>query len=258
MKNIFVCFISLLIIQSGRAQQKTDSAIVAKDTSMAARPAQHDSVIVLAHDLRLGIDLSRIAMPFLQPGRRDAEVSADMQIIPNWYGVVELGYHQMQINKPDLFQYQSHGYFYRIGVDKNILPPGQNNHRHDIAYFGFRLGHAVLQQTVSSYHITDTVWGNVDGSIPRQTIQGLWLEFVAGLKIQIATYVDLGWSVRGRTLLNHPEQKTNVPPYVIPGFGKGSSRQAFDFNYSLFFCIPIFNSHYTLHHHASQHHTGNP
>lgn len=258
MKNIFVCFISLLIIQSGRAQQKTDSAIVAKDTSMATQPAQHDSVIVVAHDLRLGIDLSRIAMPFLQPGRRDAEVSADMQIIPNWYGVVELGYHQMQINKPDLFQYQSHGYFYRIGVDKNILPPGQNNHRHDIAYFGFRLGHAVLQQTVSSYHITDTVWGNVDGSIPRQTIQGLWLEFVAGLKIQIATYVDLGWSVRGRTLLNHPEQKTNVPPYVIPGFGKGSSRQAFDFNYSLFFRIPIFNSHYTLYHHASQHHTGNP
>ncbi|QOR74944.1 MAG: hypothetical protein IMW88_05985 [Thermoflavifilum sp.] len=258
MKNIFVCFISLLIIQSGRAQQKTDSAIVAKDTSMAAQPAQHDSVIVVAHDLRLGIDLSRIAMPFLQPGRRDAEVSADMQIIPNWYGVVELGYHQMEINKPDLFQYQSHGYFYRIGVDKNILPPGQNNHRHDIAYFGFRLGHAVLQQTVSSYHITDTVWGNVDGSIPRQTIQGLWLEFVAGLKIQIATYVDLGWSVRGRTLLNHPEQKTNVPPYVIPGFGKGSSRQAFDFNYSLFFRIPIFNSHYTLHHNTSQHHTGNP
>jgi hypothetical protein len=244
-------------MQPGRTQLKTDSAVVVKDSSVVAKSKQYDSVVVVAHDLRLGLDLSRIAMPFLQPGRRDVEVSADMQIIPNWYGVVELGYHHMQINKPDLFQYQSQGYFYRIGADKNILPPGANNQRHDMAYFGFRLGHAILQQTVSSYHITDTVWGNVNGSIPRQTIQGLWLEFVAGLKIQITKYLDLGWSVRGRTLLNHPEQKTNVPPYVIPGFGKGSNRQAFDFNYSLFFQIPVFNSHYTLHH-TSKHHIENP
>ncbi|MBX5438619.1 MAG: hypothetical protein IRZ29_03650 [Thermoflavifilum sp.] len=244
MKNIFVCFISLWIVQAGLAQQKTDTVTAAKDTAIIAR---HDSVIMVAHDLRIGLDLSRIAMPFLQPGRRDVEASADMQIIPNWYGVIELGYHQMHIDKTDLFQYQSHGYFYRIGIDKNILPSESNPYRHDIAYFGFRLGHAVLQQTVQHYHITDTIWGNVDGSIPRQTVQGLWLEIVAGLKIQIAKYVDLGWSVRGRTLLNHPERKTNVPPYVIPGFGKGSNRQAFDFNYSLFFRIPLFQTAYIFH-----------
>ncbi|MCL6523700.1 MAG: DUF6048 family protein [Thermoflavifilum sp.] len=244
-RNIFVCFISLCLTNLAKAQIHTDSSMIRVDSTV-----QHhaDSVIVLHHDLRIGVDLSRIAIVFLQSGRKDAEISADMLLIPNLYGVFELGYNQMKINKPNLLQYQSHGYFYRLGVDRNFLPPGQNLHRHDIAYLGVRVGQAIMQQSVSNYHISDSIWGDVNGSIPTQNLHALWLEFVAGIKIQLTSFIDLGWSIRGKTLLNHPERKTSIAPYVIPGFGKGANRQAFDFNYSLFIRIPIFDSHYTFRH----------
>jgi Domain of unknown function (DUF6048) len=247
------CIISILLTSvCCFAQQpaKTDTALQGKikpDTSNHLLPAKadsaalKDSIITVQHALRLGVDISRFAMPYLQPNRRDYEVSADMQIRQNLYGVLEGGYDKVNIEKPDLLIYNSDGYFFRVGVDYNFLPPSFPREK-NIIYGGIRLGHAQMKQQAPFYQITDSVWGNVDGSISPQNLSANWLEFVVGIKVELLKKFFMGWSVRARALLSRNIINQELPPYVIPGFGKGATAGVFDFNYSVYYSIPLFSS----------------
>ena len=197
---------------------------------------QQDSL--RTYGLRLGVDLSRLVMPYLQPNRKDMEFSADMEIRNNLFGVLEGGWNKSKIDNGPKFQYQSSGYFGRIGIDYNLLTHDyiqENN----LAYVGFRLGHAQFQQQASHYQLLDPYWGNVNGSVPLHSLQASWLEFVAGLKVEALKHFFLGWSIRARILLNNQVDPI-LTPYVIPGYGKGAVKGEFDVNYSIYYLIPLF------------------
>ncbi|MHB1921359.1 MAG: DUF6048 family protein [Chitinophagaceae bacterium] len=203
--------------------------------TMGAR-GQQDSL--RTYGLRLGVDLSRLVIPYFQPNRKDMEFSADMEIRNNLFGVLEGGWNTSQINNGPTFQYQSSGYFGRIGIDYNLLTHDyiqENN----LAYVGLRLGHAQFHQQASHYQLIDPYWGNINSSIPLHSVQASWLEFVAGLKVEALKHFFIGWSIRARILLNNPVDPI-LTPYVIPGYGKGAAKGEFDVNYSLYYLIPLF------------------
>jgi hypothetical protein len=186
--------------------------------------------------LRLGADLSRIVMDYLQPNRRDGEFSADMQVRQSLFAVAEGGWNKSAINNPDL-GYKESGYFWRIGVDYNVLAHDQVTDN-NIIYGGIRIGHASFNQSVSAFQINDSYWGNVDGSIPLRHVSATWVELVAGMQIEAIKNIFVGWSVRERILFKGTVDPL-LTPYVIPGFGKGAASSAFDFNYSIYYRIPF-------------------
>ena len=250
MGKIFSCIISFLLSAVLCMAQQKDSVVLPhpvvqdsahnKQDSLRNKLIAKDSIVILQHGLRFGIDISRFVMPYLQPNRRDAEISADMEIKGNWYGTVEGGFNTMKIDNGDKFRYHSKGYFFRLGADYNFLNhtyPGERN----MLYAGFRIGHAQLRHGADNYVITDPVWGNVEGQIPTHAVQDNWLELVAGLKIEALKNFFMGWSLRARfSLTANPDKQ--LPPYVIPGFGKGANKSNFDFNYSLYYRIPLFSA----------------
>jgi len=191
--------------------------------------------------LRLGLDLSRFVMDYLQPDRRDFGFSADLQMDQNLFVAGEGGWGSASIRNTPLLDYKESGYFWKIGADYNLLPhdqPGENN----IIYGGLRIGHASFSQSASGFQITDGYWGNVNGSLPLRRESATWLELVAGIKIEALKNFFIGWSLRERILFKGMVDPV-LTPYVIPGFGKGSAASAFDVDYSIYYRIPFLKVH---------------
>lgn len=218
MWKIFNCFISILILAIRICHGQQDSGEV-------------------KYGLRFGYDISRPILDYLQPNRRDEEFSVDLQVRQNWFAIAEGGWNNSKINNSPKLVYHSSGYFWRIGFDYNLLKH-DNINDNNLIYGGFRLGHANLSHSASSFQIADIYWGNVNGSIPLHDVAATWFEIAAGIKIEALKNFFIGWSVRERILLNS-NINSQLTPYVIPGFGKGNSKSAFDVNYSLYYRIPF-------------------
>ncbi len=198
--------------------------------------AQSDSGVA-RYGLRVGLDLSRFVMDYLQPNRRDLGFSADLQVAQNLFVAGEGGWATGSISNTPVFDYRESGYFWKIGADYNLLPhdqPGENN----IIYGGLRIGHSDFNQSASGFQISDGYWGNVNGSLPLRRESATWLEVLAGMKIEALKNFFIGWSVRERILFRSVVDPV-LTPYVIPGFGKGSAASAFDVDYSIYYRIPI-------------------
>lgn len=190
------------------------------------------------YGLRIGMDLSRIPMHFLVPQRTDFEFNADLQLSPDLYAVAEGGWNNTLINNKPTFDYKSSGSFGRIGIDYNFLKPAYL-HESTIVYGGIRYGLANMNYAVPQYQITDTAWGNVNGSFPPKALTAQWIELVAGMKVEVLRNLFLGWSLRTRILVTQ-NFGTLVRPYIIPGYGQGNHNSVFDFNYTISYRIPLW------------------
>ncbi|HEY6082781.1 MAG TPA: DUF6048 family protein [Chitinophagaceae bacterium] len=189
---------------------------------------------------RLGMDLSRIPMHFLVPERTDLELNADLQLTDKLFAVLEGGWNKTIIHNKPVFDYNSSGYFGRLGVDYNFLKPAYA-HETTIIYGGIRYGMANMNYAIPQYQITDSTWGNVTGSLPQRAVTAFWIELVVGMKVEVVKNLFLGWSMRPRILLSQ-NLGTLVRPYIIPGYGKGVNNAVFDFNYSVSYKIPLFRA----------------
>lgn len=195
-----------------------------------------DSAIVQYRGIRLGLDLSRFAFYYFQPSRKDFEVMADVQVKDNLFVAGEAGWNHTQFHN-SLLQYRSNGYFGRAGIDYNLLQPEKAGEA-NILYIGARYGFGIFTHEAPLYEVKDPYYGTYRGSISPRTRNASWLEFVAGLKVEILKNLFLGWNLRAKTLLKK-NVDTELTPYIIPGFGKGAQRSNFDVNYSVYYRIPI-------------------
>lgn len=186
--------------------------------------------------IRLGCDVSRFALPFMQPDRKAAiEFSIDTEWKPNFFPTGELGFENIQISN-DYINYRSNAVYARIGYDKNILKHDAPRYR-DMFFYGYRYGVSVLHQEVSSFTIKDSLWSDFSGDFPAKTLQAHWLELVFGTRASLTNAIFIGFSARVK--LKVYSQKDVNYPYVIPGFGNGKNTINFGFNYSVYFQIPV-------------------
>jgi hypothetical protein len=194
--------------------------------------------------LRIGIDLSRFSLYYIEPARTCFQVSADFELIDNVYATVEYGQQQVSLVKKDtseiiIYKYSSSGSYYRIGADFNFLKPKANN-PYDMVFLGFRFGSANMNHAAENILVTSGYWGNYSGgAVPKNHINAYWIEFDGGIRAEIFKNFFMGWSACGRIMI-HKDKDEFMDPYNIPGYGKGSSKTALGINYSIFYRIPIF------------------
>jgi hypothetical protein len=191
------------------------------------------------YGFRIGFDLSRIPVHYLNPYRTDLEIQTDLRVDSDLYVAFDGGWNKTHLENKPVFEYNSNGYFVKAGVDYNLLKrkyPGEAN----MLYVGFRYGIARMRRNIPEYQISDPYWGNVDGHFSSKTLLPQWGELIVGLKAEVLNNLFLGWSLHLRILTTQNIDK-QVRPYLIPGFGKATKNSVFDVNYSISYRIPLFH-----------------
>lgn len=188
---------------------------------------------------RIGIDLSRFLLPYLQSGNRYGwEIQGDIPYKGDYFPTVELGM-QWFDDKENGYHYMNNGGYARLGLDVNITK-FESLKDQDIVFVGLRYGYSHFYQEANNI-IYSNYWGNINTSLPRQPLSAHWAEIVFGMKGEISANIFLGWSLRAK----FPFYQTKNPlmnPFIIPGLGKTTGEVPVDFSFTLSYRIPLFKT----------------
>ncbi|MDR0815323.1 MAG: DUF6048 family protein [Bacteroidales bacterium] len=179
--------------------------------------------------VRVGIDLSKLALPVIYSGRKGFEVSVDAHIKKNFFAIAEGGWLNVDLKNDTAFHYKSNGYYGKFGIDYNLLK-SRRPYSNDLLYAGVRYGMSFFSHEADDITIPSQYWPAVPGqSIPGADLTAHWIELVMGVKAEVLKNFYLGVSFRGKFLIAKPKDTSN--PYQIPGFGKGTSNFVIGMNY---------------------------
>jgi hypothetical protein len=188
--------------------------------------------------LRLGTDISRFSLYYFDPARKAYEFSADFEIRRDLYLTGEYGMQTVSFDK-NIYKYNSEGNYFRIGIDHNFLK-SERPEEYEMTFIGIRYGYSRMKHSADSIIIPENYWGGItDLNIPESVYNAHWVEFVAGIRAELFQNFFLGWSLRARILLAHTKNQY-MEPYNIPGYGNGSKKGNFGFNFSVYYRIPLY------------------
>lgn len=188
---------------------------------------------------RVGIDLSRFLMPYMQSAKRNGwELQADIPYKGNYFPTFELGM-QWFDDRRDGFRYQNSGTYMRLGIDMNIVK-FQSLKDNDCVFVGIRYGYSLFGQQTDGIGYTN-YWGTVAASVPNRTMNAHWAELVFGIKGELFRNFFLGWTLRAKFPLKVTDDP-NIKPYIVPGIGKTSIDVPFDFTFGIYYRFPIFKT----------------
>lgn len=208
-----------------------------RDSAAPAVAIQPDSIVMAPGGIRLGIDISRFALLFFQPYRTDVVIVGDARLNKSLYAAIETGFSRTSHSDTN-YTYKGNGVFATIGIDYNFLKQADPKERH-MVYGGIRYGFAQLGYEAPSYTIHSPYWGgNLKGSFPKTNMTAHWAELVLGIRTEVLKNLFLGWSLRERILISSNDNA--FQPIVIPGYGSGSKRSQFDMQYSITYCLPLW------------------
>lgn len=188
---------------------------------------------------RIGIDVSRFLLPFMQKSTQGGfEIQADFPYKGNFFPTVEAGYMSVDDVK-ESFHYTNKGAYGRLGVDVNINK-FESLSDHDLVFVGARYGFSRFSQETLSASYTN-YWGTYQTSYPKDYLNAHWAELVFGLKGELLPNFFFGWTVRAKFFLTGSKD-AYVKPYVIPGLGYTTSEVPFDFSVTVSYRIPLMKT----------------
>ena len=187
--------------------------------------------------VRIGYDISRLAVKILENERTAFELSVDYELKPNFYLAAEGGA-QKYLLTDSLYHYTSKGFYARFGIDFNMLKNRAEN-QYEMVFVGLRYGYSNLDHSTDNILIGENYWGQGDMTqLGTTTIQAHWIEAAVGVKAELFKNIFIGWSVRWRVMIYQTRDPVLKPIY-IPGYGRGEKKSLIGFNYSIFVRIPI-------------------
>ncbi|MCB0371875.1 MAG: hypothetical protein KDD31_02565 [Muricauda sp.] len=202
------------------------------------------------YGLRVGADLSRLVMSFLDEDYTGLELVGDYRLTHKLYLAAEIGNEtkaqKETLNNTLVYDFETSGSYIKAGVEVNTYENwfGMNNS----ITFGGRYAVASFSQTLNDYSIYDSNrFYNEDflpGAEPGQKFEGLsasWLEFVVGIKAELFANLYVGMSARMGFLITNKEDE-RFPNLWIPGFNKVTEGSNFGvgYNYSISYLIPFY------------------
>jgi len=198
------------------------------------------------YGLRLGIDLSRPIISFLNDGYTGLEIVADYRLNKNLYVAAEIG-NEEKSKQEDLYNFTTSGSYLKVGINKNTYANwfGEQN----LIYMGGRIGFSTFENTLNNYQYfnTNRYWspdGFANSNAAPENFSGLsasWLEAVFGSQVELFANIYMGASIRLGFILTQKENE-RFPNLFIPGFNKvtDNSRFGVGFNYSISYFLPLY------------------
>ncbi|WP_209399504.1 DUF6048 family protein [Pseudozobellia sp. WGM2] len=218
-----------------------------KDTTVYKQP----------YGLRVGIDLSRPLISFLEDNYTGLEFVGDYRLSQKLYLAGELGNEKKTIGvrlgidettaSGDLYNFTISGSYLKLGIDYNTY--GNWYGEQNMIYVGGRYAFSTFSQTLNNYKIfdIDRYWSPEDFTAGTEQVgdfSGLtasWLEFVVGIKAEIVKNLYFGASARLAFLVTN-KNPDNFRNLFIPGFNKVTDGSKFGvgYNYSISYLIPLY------------------
>src|SRR3546814_1710956 len=166
MRKILSCIFSILLCSGGLAAQDTSGAVTADTTTVseAKKPRRVDTIPWERSGLRVGIDVLKPILSFVNNQPQGAEISLDYEVKKNYFGVLEAGYQQMELDEIR-YNYNYRGMFGRLGIDYNFMKRRQSLSS-EMAYVGFRCGFSSFSLQADSVLLRDSSWGVLMTSFP--------------------------------------------------------------------------------------------
>ena len=209
------------------------------------------------YGIRVGIDLSRPLISFLEDNYTGLEFVGDYRLTQDLYLAGELGNEKKSIGvrlgidkksvDGELYNFTASGSYIKLGIDYNTY--GNWYGEQNMIYVGGRYAFSTFSQTLNNYKIfnTDRYWSPDDftaGTEQLGEFSGLnasWLEFVMGIKAEIVKNLYFGASARLGFLVTN-KNPDNFRNLFIPGFNKvtDGSRFGVGYNYSISYLIPLY------------------
>ncbi len=187
--------------------------------------------------LRLGYDISRLALYYVEPERTAFEVSLDYEIKRKFYLVAEYGMQKYRYTD-SLYNYNSEGFYYRLGMDYNTIKTRAEN-QYEMVFGGLRYGFSKLNQSAENILIRGNYWGDdVFTEFDNSMHKAHWIEAVAGVRAEVFKNFFIGWSFRWRIMI-YQTRNSQMEPIYIPGYGKGDKKSVIGFNYYVYYQIPL-------------------
>ncbi|QHI36124.1 hypothetical protein IMCC3317_14780 [Kordia antarctica] len=197
------------------------------------------------YNLRVGIDVSKPIRMLLEDDYQGFEIVADFRLTKKFYLAAELGNEKKTVAE-DQLNFTTQGSFVKVGFDFNAYENwfGMQNS----IIVGMRYGFSTHSQTLNSYSIYQSNQHLEDESILTQSpgtefssLNGHWVEVVAGIKVELYDNIYMGFSFRLNRLMSSKEPE-NFQNLFIPGFNKvtSDSNIGAGFNYTISYSIPIY------------------
>ncbi|MCB2194245.1 MAG: hypothetical protein KQH79_00200 [Bacteroidetes bacterium] len=204
---------------------------VATDSSLYA-PAKVKEPLVFK-GVKLGVNVGRFSDYLFKPERFSYEGSVDFNLSHKFFGVIEAGYSEIALEEEN-YNYNSEGYFYKVGMDYNML----KKHPTDYLGMGFRLGRADFSHSANNVLIDDQHWNAETLTIDSKSYNTYWLEVSFGIKGELLKNVYFGWSALVRISVAG-RKDGQFQAIDIPGFGKGENNINLGANYYIYYQIPF-------------------
>lgn len=231
-RHILIFIISILVQFSANSQE-------------LKQEQEQDSVKTkISYAIRVGVDISKPIISFLEEDTKGLELTGDMRIVNNYFAAVELGYEDV-LKTEDYLNFTTKGSYVKLGVNFNAYENwiGMNNQ----IYVGTRYGFSFFEHTLNSYtpNVSGTYFipDSVNVGTNFTDLNAHWLEFLFGMKVETFKNLFLGaqFSVKKIISTKEPENFKNL---YVPGFNRVFSNDlGVGFNYTISYNLPIFNKY---------------
>lgn len=224
LSSIFSACFLLMALTAGAQDKKKDSV--------------KGLVVEVPAGLRIGTDLTRVAMHFFQPYRTDATITLDARYRDRIYFASDISWNRTS-HSDTSYTYKGGGLAISLGANYNLLKK-QVPKENFMLYAGMKYGFALFNYELPAYTVPGSYWGDYHGSVNAATKSAHWVELSLGVKVEVLKNFYVGWSLHDRLLLTKKISKGDYPPMVIPGYGKGNKGNVFDVQYTISYLLPMW------------------
>lgn len=193
------------------------------------------------YSLRLGVDISKPIIGFIDQKYTGFEISGDFQLKKNLFIASEMGYIK-KTSTEDYIDFTTEGQYLKIGANYNAYKNWLDM-RNEI-FVGFRYGYSSFSQQLNSYTIFQKGrYFDPTTIFPNENFDNLnahWAELVLGIKVETLKNLFLGAQVSFNTLIKTTDPD-NFKNLYIPGFNNRNLNSiGAGFNYTISYQIPLY------------------
>jgi len=165
--------------------------------------------------LIIGFELSGPVIFSLDENILNLEGYLAYRLTDKYYAVFEPGYSSYKYSQYN-YEYNSEGFFLRVGLDINLIKPKNGPVKH-FAGFGLRYGISLSSQE-TPWFAYENYWGRNESILEPESFHAHFLEAGGGVKAEVFNNIYMGWSVKLRLMFYSSAGQHNKPAY-IPGVG---------------------------------------
>ena len=176
-RHILIFIISILVHFSVNSQQLEKEQVEEKEQDAVKTK--------ISYAKRVGVDISKPIISFLQEDTKGLELTGDMRIANNYFAAVELGFEDI-LKTEDYLNFTTTGSYIKLGVNYNAYDNwiGMNNQ----IYIGARYAFSFFEHTLNSYtpNVSGTYFipDSVNAGTNFTDLNAHWLEFLFGMKVE--------------------------------------------------------------------------